>query len=258
MCHQLVRCEVCDLVYADQPPDDGELAQAYHRADFDSGQEAADAASAYIRAARQTLAKLPRRQRALEIGTGTGVFLDELKNAGFDEVVGLEPSAAAVEAAEPHRRPWIRLSMFEEDAFEPASFDLICCFMTLEHVRDPRALTEAVYRLLRSGGAFVVVVHDYRSSVNRLMGARSPIIDIEHLQLFSRASVTQLLSNCGMQDVEVHSFSNRYRLAYWTRLAPLPAPLKAAVGAVLRKTRAGQVRVSINVGNLFASGFRSA
>src|SRR5665647_1143686 len=215
MCHRLVQCTNCDLVYADQPPGENELAHAYHVADYDSSEEANDAAAAYILAIQPALGKLAQRQRALEIGTGTGIFLERLSREGFTELVGVEPSSAAIAAAPEYRRAWIREGMFEEKDFAPASFDLICCFMTMEHVRDPNIVASAALHLLRPGGAFVTVTHDYRSLVNRLLGRRSPIIDIEHMQLFSKRSARHLFESVGYADVTVRAFVNAYTLRYW-------------------------------------------
>jgi SAM-dependent methyltransferase len=258
MSHRLVRCTACDLVYAAQPPTGEQLAQAYHQADYDSAQEADDAAAAYIRAPGGALRRLPSRQAALEIGTGTGVFLQHLREHGFEHVVGVEPSTAAIAAAPPHRQAWIREGMFDEADFTPESFDQVCCFMTLEHVRDPLQVARSALRLLRPGGAFAAVTHDYRSFVNRTLGRRSPIIDVEHLQLFSAASVRRLFETAGFTDVGVQAFPNRYRLSYWLRLLPLPGAVKDACGAALQATGAGELRLSANVGNVFVSGFRHA
>jgi SAM-dependent methyltransferase len=255
MCHHLVRCEVCELVYADQPPSENELAQAYHVAEYDSSEEADDAARAYARAIAPILQRLPQRVSALEIGTGTGVFLEHLRRAGFEQAIGVEPSAAAIAAAPAHRQPWIREAMFDPKDYAPASFDLICCFMTMEHVRDPLPLAQAAAQLLRPGGAFVTVTHDWQAGVNRLLGKRSPIIDIEHLQLFSRSSLKRMFAEAGYADFGARPFANRYALRYWARLAPLPGLLKTPVNAVLA-TGLGSVKLSFNVGNLIAHGFR--
>src|SRR5450830_1071724 len=131
MCHQLVRCRICDLVYADTPPAVEELAQAYHTASYDSAEEANDAAMSYAEAIKPVLQALAHRGVALEIGTGTGIFLEHLKSDGFSELIGVEPSSAAIAAAPESRRIWIREGMFREQDFEPASIDLICCFMTM-------------------------------------------------------------------------------------------------------------------------------
>lgn len=256
MCHHLVRCRVCDVVYADTPPPEEVLANAYHEAEYDSAEEADDAASAYAYAIEPILRRLPRRHSALEIGTGTGVFLEHLVRAGFKQVTGVEPSSAAIAAAPEERRSLIRQGMFREGDFNAESFDLVCCFMTMEHVRDPKLITQAVLRLLRPGGAFVVVTHDYRSMVNRLLGRRSPIIDIEHLQLFSPDSLRYLFESSGYQGIYIKAFSNKYSMRYWLRLAPLPAAMKEMTIGLLRILRADRLKLKFNVGNSVAAGFK--
>ncbi|WP_029003249.1 class I SAM-dependent methyltransferase [Azorhizobium doebereinerae] len=255
MCHRLMRCSRCDLVYVSDPPGQDELAEAYHVSDYDSSEEAADAAIAYIAAMRPILAKLRQKTQVLEIGAGTGVLLELLKSEGFTTLVGVEPSSAAIGAAPAHRRPWLREGIFVESDFEPASFDLICCFMTMEHVQDPMATAMAARRLLRPGGAFVTVTHDYTSLVNRLLGKKSPIIDIEHMQIFSGASIRQLFSRCGFQDISVRPFYNKYSLKYWLRLAPIPAAAKASVRSFSAGTGLDRIKLAINVGNTMTAGF---
>ncbi len=258
MSHRMVCCPGCELVYVDTPPRQDELAHAYHQAEYDSSEEADDAARAYIYAIGSTLAKLKSRGSVLEIGTGTGVFLEHLKRAGFQTLVGVEPSRAAIVAAPEHRQAWIRESIFVESEFEPASFDLICCFMTMEHVLDPGQLADSAMRLLRPGGAFVTVTHDYRSRVNRILGRRSPIIDVEHLQLFSSASAKRLFESRGFEDVQVQAFVNSYALGYWLRLLPLPSALKSIVQRMAAATGLTRMKLGFNVGNIITAGFRRA
>ena len=256
MCHRLVQCTNCDLVYADQPPDDDDLAHAYHAADYDSSEEANDAAASYIRAIKPTLDALEQCQSALEIGTGTGIFLEHLSREGFTKLAGVEPSSAAIAAAPKYRQAWIREGMFDEKDFAPESFDLICCFMTMEHVHDPDVVATAAFRLLRKGGAFVTVTHDYRSLVNRLLGKRSPIIDIEHMQLFSQRSVRRLFTGAGYTDVTVNAFVNTYSLRYWLRLAPLPRSVKSAASGLMAALGVDDAKLGVNVGNLITTGFK--
>lgn len=256
MCHQLVQCPTCDLVYANEPPDQSVLAHAYHVASFDSAQEADDAALAYEKAVVPVLSHLKSKGAALEIGAGTGIFLDVLKAQGFQTVVGVEPSAAAIAAAPAHRRGWIREDIFRESDFQAQSFDFICCFMTLEHVRDPHEIVSAASRLLRPGGAIALVTHDYRSAVNRLLGKRSPIIDIEHMQLFSPVSIRELLQRNGFGAIEVDSFKNRYALRYWIRLLPLGAGMKQGMIKGLDAIGMADIKLSFNVGNMLSFGYR--
>jgi SAM-dependent methyltransferase len=256
MSHRLVRCTTCDLVYAANPPAQDVLAQAYHQAEYDSAEEAADAADAYVRAMAPTLARLAGRDGVLEIGSGTGVLLERLQDLGFTGLVGIEPSAAAIAAAPAHRRAWLREGIFREEDFAPQSFDLICCFMTLEHVRDPLAVARSARRLLRPGGALVTVTHDYESLVNRLLGRKSPIIDIEHMQIFADRSIRALFERAGFSQVSARPFRNRYALRYWLRLAPLPGGLKSLADKILGATGLGRLKLAVNVGNTLAAGFR--
>lgn len=258
MSHAMVRCQNCDLAYVDRPPSAALLAESYHNAGYDSAREAEDAADAYARAVEVPLARLGRRGSALEIGTGTAAFLERLRAAGFDTLVGVEPSTAAIAAAPRDRQAWIREGIFVESDFAPESFDLICCFMTLEHVPDPGELVAAAYRLLRPGGIFVGVTHDRRAWLNRLLGKRSPIVDIEHMQLFSAKSATGLLRAHGYADVGGTSFRNAYSPSYWLRLVPMPEGLKRGMTRLLQFTPLDRLRVSFNVGNFMSWGFKAS
>ena len=256
MNHNLVRCLKCDLVYANKPPERDELTSSYHNADYDSSEEADDAAEVYLYALKPVIAQLRTRLNALEIGTGTGVLLDLLQSAGFTTLVGIEPSTSAILAAPTHRQAWIKQGVFEDQQFVPESFDLICCFMTMEHVHDPKIIAKSVLRLLRPGGAFVTVTHDYQSYVNRILGKRSPIIDIEHMQLFSKDSIIELFKRSGYEQISVRSFKNRYAIRYWWRIMPVPSAIKSAVASILAMTRLDRIKISLNVGNTISAGFK--
>ena len=250
MSYALSRCPTCDAVYAREAPATSELGAAYHSAGFDSKAEALDAAETYERALRSRLAPMRDKRGVLEIGTGTGAFLQRLRELGFTGLVGVEPSRAAIDAADEDIRPSIREGLFRGADFEAASFSLIACFMTLEHVAEPAVILRDAHRLLKPGGLLACVVHDWRAWNNRLLGRRAPIIDIEHLQLFSRKSVDELCRRCGFVGIECRSFRNRYRWSYWNRMLPLPSPLKRASESFLAGSGLGGLRLSMNVGNL--------
>jgi SAM-dependent methyltransferase len=256
MCHQLVRCHGCGLVYAPKPPSVSELAQAYHEASYDSSEEATDAANSYIQAITPALNGLMQKDAALEIGAGTGIFLEQLLSDGFKQVVGVEPSKAAIDAAPLGRQLLIKHGIFNEKDFLPDSFDLICCFMTLEHVQDPMEITQSAYRLLRKGGVFITITHNYNSLVNRMLGRRSPIIDIEHMQLFSKGSIKLLFERAYFADIRVSAFKNRYSLQYWLRLSPIPKIFKSPLSGLFSCPPFNKIRLRVNVGNMVTYGYR--
>ena len=250
MSFRLVRCRECQTVYAAEAPRAEGLAKAYEEAGYDSAEEAVFAARTYASALGHHLAVRDRSGPALEIGTGTGVFLRELRQLGFEDTMGVEPSATAIAAADPDVRDSIRSGVFDARNFGPGSLSVICCFMTLEHVLDPRSLTEAAFDLLRPGGLIAFVTHDYTAPINRMLGRRSPIVDIEHMQLFCPASVRYLLGASGFETVEVERIRNRYPIRYWLRLVPLPERLKSVAATVVDGLGLGRTTVSADVGNL--------
>ena len=256
MHHALVVCRKCDLLYANPAPDRKSLEAAYHDAAFDASDESRYAGLTYASYLPRIAAQLPDRNGALDIGTGDGAFLSQLQQHGFTNVVGVEPSAAPVAAAEPAIRPLIRNAPFQSTDFSPESLRLVTCFQTIEHVYDPFALCQEAFGLLRPGGALFMVCHNRRALLARAMGLKSPIFDIEHLQLFSPQSVRALLVRAGFSRVEVHTVVNRYPVNYWARLSPIPGTLKPRALELLRSSGLGRFTLAAPVGNLAAIAYK--
>lgn len=253
---RLVECPVCDLVYASPVPAPEALADAYEAAAFDSAIEAAYAARTYAAALAPVLEGLPSRRSAMDIGTGEGAFLNELLRLGFADVRGVEPSTEPVLAAPAHLRPLIEHGIFRRGIRPAASVTLITCFMTIEHVADPAEMVRDAFEVLEPGGALAIVCHDRRARLNRVLGLRSPIVDLEHQQLFSPQSIDELLRRGGLVRTAHHPIRNRYPARYWARLLPVPAGVGTRLDAALEKTGVGPRPVSLSVGNLVAWGFK--
>jgi SAM-dependent methyltransferase len=235
------------------PPE--ELERAYAGAGFDGAGEARHAAASYAEALRARLTELPDRQSALEIGTGNGALLVHLRAMGFAEVIGIEPSIAAVRDAASETRPLIRVGSFDPSGLPASHFSLLIANQTIEHVAQPLALLASARGLLKPGGLLMIVSHDYRHPLMRLLGARAPIIDIEHLQVFSRASLAFALERSGFAAARIAPFANRYPLHYWVRLAPLPRVVKRPLHGWLRRRAqggVGGVMLRASVGNMIA------
>ncbi len=257
MHYRLVECARCDLLYANPAPPEPLLVAAYEDAAYESGEESAYAARTYAQLLPPIISRLPALQGALDIGAGDGAFIQRLIEAGFTDVVGVEPSRAPILVADERIKPLIREGPFRVGDFEPGRFDLVTCFQTLEHLHEPREVFAGLPAILAQGGGVLVVCHDRRALSARLLGRRSPIYDVEHLQLFSPNSLRYLMTTSGFTDVEVKPLVNRYPLHYWAKLAPFPSGAKAAVLERLRKSRLGGLELALRAGNLAAVGYRS-
>lgn len=254
MCLRLVRCSDCDLVYAPILPAPDFLLTAYSEASYDSGPEAQAAAGSYVKALTPHVAHLARRNAAVDVGAGNGPLLPWLQDIGFSPVIGIEPSRAAISAAHPDVRPHLWEGMFSPAMLTDVKVSLIGSFMTLEHMADPAKFVGEVYELLEPGGMIAVVVHNWRAGLNRLLGLRSPIIDVEHLQLFNPQSVQTLLAQAGFSSIRIQVIANTYPLRYWLRLTPFPAAVKSMMTSALSRIGLDTAQIPLRVGNMLAVG----
>jgi SAM-dependent methyltransferase len=251
---RMVECRSCGMLYANPVLRQETLAEAYEDASFDSGAESQLAAVTYTALLQPHLGALPRRESALDIGAGDGAFVEQLLRLGFTEVLGVEPSKAPIEAAKPCIRARLKCGTFAPEQFAPGSFDLITCFQVIEHVWDPAKIAQDAHGLLRPGGLFFLVAHDRRAFSARVMGTKSPIFDIEHVQLFDRPTGTTLLRNAGFTSIKVSSVRNKYPVDYWLKLFPLPRLVKSAFRWLARISGIGRLLLSLPAGNLAVVG----
>jgi len=256
MHYRLVRCPRCGLLYASPAPISENLKSFYNEASYDSSAEATAASRTYIKHLKAVLPKLPDLVNALDIGAGDGAFLERLLEAGFTGVVGVEPSKAPIKAARPVVRGLIQHGIFSPENYQPQSFRLITCFQTMEHLSDPGLICTASYNLLKSPGVFFIVAHNYRSLSAKIMGLKSPIFDIEHLQLFSPESMLYLLKQAGFKNVTVYPIANTYPLQYWVKILPLAAGLKKIIISFMNAAGLTGVRLPLWAGNLAAIGYK--
>lgn len=253
---RLQLCEVCQLLYADPIPKPEDLFKLYKQADFDSSGEANLAARTYGSFLPEIAARLKDKSGALDVGTGDGVFLRELLKNGFTEVEGIEPSSSPIAAADPAIRPLIRQEMFREGVFKVNSMSLITLFQTIEHLTDPLGVCQEFARVLKPGGAVFMIGHNRKALSAKLLGMKSPIFDIEHMQLFSPTGLKNLLLKAGLEPAWIRPFWNRYPISYWSKLFPLPRGIKTKVLAGLKDSALGRIMLPLPAGNMAALAFK--
>lgn len=252
MHYRMLQCPTCDLLYATPAPEASWLEDKYEGADFNAGPESEYAACTYATLLNGVRGLMPDLSGALDIGAGDGAFIEKLLDAGFTGVIGIEPSSGPVRNARPKARECLSEGFFEGSDFESKSMSLITCFQTLEHVDNPKLLLEEIYRILKPGGVFLTAAHNHRALSAKVLGARSPIFDIEHLQIFSLRSLEEMLERTGFVDISVKPLRNAYPMLYWVKLMPLPRALKNAIRGIMIAVGMGDFTLSFNAGNISA------
>jgi hypothetical protein len=92
--------------------------------------------------------------------------------------------------------------------------------------------------------------HNVDALPNRILGSRSPIIDVEHTYLYSPATMRAIFRSNGFDVLEIGRVWNDYSLSYLARLAPIPRRPKELLLKAM-SSRIGRVTVRAALGNLY-------
>jgi SAM-dependent methyltransferase len=247
---RMARCESCGLLRSDPVASSGALAALYEKSTFDETE---------VPNLRRTyghyLSRLDRygavKGSLLEIGSGTGFFLAESLARGYSRVVGVEPSISAGQLTVDDPRIEIVTGVMTPGLFPREAFDVICLFQTLDHLPDPAAVLDECLVVLKSNGLLLALNHDVEAWSARLLGERSPIIDIEHTYLYSRRTMRRLVADRGFDVLDVGRALNRVSIHHLAHLAPFPRGLGASFRRRLAGSRLGAVTIWAPLGNLY-------
>lgn len=251
--YQWVRCNSCTLLRSD-PVLDVDLEQLYVESTFDYSTEIDGLKKTYFNLVMRALGSKQLRKSIFEVGGGNGFFLEAAKDGGFKSVAGVEPSTEAIKAARSDVKPHMIASMMKPGVLPDDSFEVGAMFHTLDHLTDPVSTLRDCLNALQPGGVFIVAVHNERSWSARLMGERSPIIDVEHTHLYTRKSGESLFQKIGFVEVKSGVYSNHYSLAYILHLIPISRAfrkkvLESPIGLFLSK-----IKVIAPLGNMWVAG----
>jgi len=151
----------------------------------------------------------------LDIGCATGMLLESMKRKGW-AVRGVDICRESAEYGRRKRGVDIFPGTLTEACFPDYSFSTVHFSHIIEHLPDPRGFLSEVYRVLKPGGFAVITTPNVDGFQARLFKAawRSAIAD--HLVLFSRRTLTRLVTESGFRIL---------RTVTWGGLAVGTAPL---------------------------------
>ena len=142
-----------------------------------------------------------RASRIVDIGCANGGLLAALREKGFENVCGIDPSPACVETARrlANGNAWV--GTLSAVPLEAGSFDGVILSHVMEHVRDLSAAMNLVHWLLNPGGWVYIEVPD-ASRYHKFLVAPFQDFNTEHINHFSEASLANLCRrNCFVPEV---------------------------------------------------------
>ncbi len=195
--YDVVVCGQCGLGFADHIPEQDVFDRYYqdnskYEYQHTGGKESA-ADESRFRAIAATLAGsgVSKSSRILEIGCATGRLLALLREAGFPNVQGLDPSPGCAQAAwDLYQVPVFAGSLFQIPP--PSSpYDLVISVGVLEHVEDLSKALDCVRTVLSPKGLVYAEVPDGSRYAGR-PDAPYQEFSIEHINYFSTVSLSNL------------------------------------------------------------------
>lgn len=201
---QMVRCSSCQFIFLNPRPTMESLFRFYQEylpeeePSIESWERMMK--SVFHRAAN-LLERCGKKGKLLDVGTGFGFFLTEMKKRGW-EVQGVDISQKAIDYARDVFGLTVLPGPLEKVAFPGNDFDAVTAFYVVEHLSHPMAFLRECYRILKPGGLLLLRYPHTTPIKNflRLLGIKNRLYDLPaHLSDFSPRIIQRCLERIGFE-----------------------------------------------------------
>lgn len=214
----IMSCDKCGHVFADFCLSDAELGRLYSRSYF-FGSEYSDYVADKKVLQKNFLLRMgvmeqfidpSRHKKLLEIGCAYGFFLD-IARSRFEEVSGIDITEDGIRYARDELGLEVVQGDFIEHDFGERTFDVVCLWDTIEHLRSPQLYLNKISSLTESGSLLALTTGDIGSLNARIKkGSWRLIHPPTHLHYFSKQTLTRILNDYGF-DVVYDRYCGSYR-----------------------------------------------
>lgn len=247
---RIVQCRGCGLVFSSPVPEIDVISDLYRQGGYISEPQLENMIGDYLAECARFM-HLCDRERLLEIGCSSGIFLERAKQRfGFGSVHGVEPCAKSLEAMPVSVRDNVIADILRPGQFAPESFDCIVFFQVFDHVPDPNGFLQLVRHYLKKDGVAIALHHNIRAPMPAILGPLASTYDIQHMFLWDKRTMPKILEKNGLRVHEIRDSANRYQLDHVVRMLPLPAWLKQPTHTLLKALRLSELSVRVSVENM--------
>jgi 2-polyprenyl-3-methyl-5-hydroxy-6-metoxy-1,4-benzoquinol methylase len=195
---RLVRCRLCSMIYANPAPAEFASGQYYDRAGTDYYLSPAKLESDYAAVRFERELRIFRKHcqggAVLDVGCSSGAFLFQLNQRfpGCYQVLGTDVSGPPLDYAE-GRGVAVMRGNFLEQEFGQKQFDAVTFWAVVEHLLEPKPFLAKAWSVLKPGGLCFVLVPNMKSLAVRALGACYRYLYPQHLNYFTKATLTKLV-----------------------------------------------------------------
>ena len=204
---QIMACRSCGFKFTSPRPDQDEIGKYYKAESYISHTNTSIGLVAKIyQAVRKYTLKgklnlinqlYPQKGKLLDVGCGTGMFLNEACENGW-KVYGIEPDLGARQMAEEISKAIIETEILS--SFQNEQFNIITMWHVLEHVHLLNETVEWLNQRLSENGSLVIAVPNHESKDAEIYQEQWAAYDVpRHLYHFSQKSIKQLLEQKGFR-----------------------------------------------------------
>lgn len=207
----IVQCNSCGFKFTNPRPDESDLGRYYKSEDYvsHSNTKKGFINSTYQSVRKYTLlkklqliSKYFKTGKILDIGCGTGEFLNTCKDAKW-QTFGIEPDEDARKMAVQN----YGLNVQEESElknFPDASFDIISMWHVLEHVPKLNQRIEDLKRLIKPSGIIIVAVPNCNSLDAKIYKEQWAAYDVpRHLYHFTPKDIETAFKKHGLNTFKI-------------------------------------------------------
>ena len=208
----IFHCANCQLRFTQHVPDAGSIGRYYKSENYISHTNTSKGLINRIYQVVRSRANEQKRKliekitgikngNLLDIGSGTGYFAAEMKNAGW-QLTGLEPDADARKMAADVNK--VELTSIDELFHLPEnSYDVITLWHVLEHVHQLKEYVRHFKKLLKENGALIIAVPNYTSHDAAVYKGHWAAYDVpRHLYHFSPDAMNYLMKTEGFRIID--------------------------------------------------------
>lgn len=204
--YDVVVCKSCGFCFADNLPDQAAFDVYYSKMSkyehLDRSGQLSEFETRQFPALAQFIQKhIPDSQaRILEIGCANGGLLNALKQLGYHNILGVDPSPVCARNAGQLYQICVLTSALSDIKVEIGPFDFIILVAVLEHIQDLDGALQKLLDLLAPAGKLYIEVPD-TTKFTSSPDAPFQEFSIEHINFFSPLSLANIMGAHGFEDV---------------------------------------------------------